>query len=173
MDMDDYGSYEDDYYYEDDAVDYDLMYSYAPWDWGYSETWMDQYMCADEVNEYNSYLDMTEGLSYRDECIDWCFATKEDVGGNCCASSVVFNSYDYSVNVYCAVYDTEPGAYDYMPEETEAGYAAFYSAMPLDSMMDEGIVAQAQNWVEETFGNSASKAVFAMSALIAAGTLTI
>jgi len=51
----DYGDYYEDEMYETAAVDYDLMYSYAPWDWGMSETWMDQYMCADVDN----YLNMT------------------------------------------------------------------------------------------------------------------
>jgi len=53
----------DDYYYDDyynDEIDYDLLYSYAPWDWGYSETWMDGYICADSENYYEGYIDSVE-----------------------------------------------------------------------------------------------------------------
>jgi len=136
--MDDY--YYDDYY-GDEYIDYEMMYMYAPWDWGYSDTWKDNYMCADGENYYENYIEMGEGFSYRDDCIDWCYKVQEEQGGTCCGSAVVFDYYSYSTMVYCAVYDTEPGEYDYLPEEIDSYNAAFYSAFPLEEKRD-GPMAQ-------------------------------
>jgi len=51
-------------------------------------------------------------------------------------------------------------------------FAAFVGAYEIDSK-PTGLMEQGQKWIEETFGNSAAKAVIAMSALLTAGAITI
>lgn len=160
-----YGEDWDDYYY-DDYADYEWLYSYAPWDWGMSENWNDNYMCADEANGWNNYVDMIETFTYRDECIDWCYSVQAEMGGTCCGSAVIFDSYSYESYVACAVYDTEPGEYDYLPEEMSESMAAWYGAFEIPSY-ETGPWEKAQGWIEDTFGNSASKVLITMSALVA------
>jgi len=91
-DMDDY--YYDDYY-GDEYVD---MYLYAPYDWGFSDTWKDSYMCAFGENYYESIIEMSEGFRYRDECIDWCYKVLEEQGGTCCGSAVMLDYYTSSLS---------------------------------------------------------------------------
>lgn len=97
-DWDDY--YYDDYYNEDDTyyygdldeeyIDYDIAYMFAPYDWGVSKKWKDNYFCGGVVDPMTDHIaakfpdEYFTGLS-RDECFDWCKETKRELGyGNCC-----------------------------------------------------------------------------------------
>merc|ERR1712127_1168282 len=84
--------YSDDYYYDDygyEYIDYDLAYMFAPYDWGYSDTWKEGYWCS--YGPFDSLIsDFGEAPITRDECYDWCESTTKEYGldGACCNHEV-------------------------------------------------------------------------------------
>jgi len=83
-------------------------------------------------------------MSNRDECIDWCQAAKEELGGNCCGSSVAFDAYFNTNQVYCVIFDVDKEEmFEYMPEEVNSDGAYFFSSFELGGMRETGLMEQA------------------------------
>ena len=178
-----YDDYDYDYGYEDwdydYGIDYDYAYSFAPGDWGYSKVWKDGYFCG--VYDPEDYLDIKmpgddgsySGIANRDECLDWCRQRSQEIGGTCCANMYEAYLTDYpTFNVWCAIYDSEPGSYEYWGEDIDETYAAFYSATPLGGE-EMSFIDQAGAWIEDTFAAGAKKMAVTASVLATIGLLNM
>lgn len=159
----------------ENSIDYFDPYLFAPWDWGYSKTWKDNYFCSGiedpETENIASAFpdDYWSGYADRDECYEWCHKTKKEFGyGTCCGHASFGDLYTGDQEHYCAVFDSPKGEYDKKWEEIESDYALFWSSRPIekkkggkDGKNGGGMMEQAQTWFEDTFNMDSASQIMA------------